>query len=119
MTTRVQRHNLQPWKEERAPVSRNRIPGALSRGRNKHFGSTDYADYTARPRPQPILAPEEPNIYRTAINQTTRAPAERNVSDDDCTSRASFAPLERGGVFWIPFSIYISSLRDEELIRSC
>ena len=39
-----------------------------------------------------ILAPEEPNVYSTAINRTTRAPAERNVSGDDCPSRASFAP---------------------------
>ena len=47
-----------------------------------------------------ILAPEEPNVYSTAINRTTRAPAERNVSDDDCASRASFAPLERVEPFW-------------------
>jgi hypothetical protein len=47
-----------------------------------------------------MLAPEEPNVYSTAINRKTRAPAERNVSDDDCASRASFAPLERGEPFW-------------------
>jgi len=61
-----------------------------------------------------ILAPEEPNVYSTAINRTVRAPAERNVSDDDCASRASFAPLERGEPFGVAGSINISSLRDEE-----
>jgi len=29
-----------------------------------------------------FLAPEEPNVYRTALT-TTRAPAERNVCGDD------------------------------------
>src|SRR5687768_4685580 len=47
-----------------------------------------------------ILAPEEPNVYSTALNRTTRAPAERNGSEDDCAGRASFAPLERGEPFW-------------------
>ena len=46
-----------------------------------------------------ILAPEEPNVYSTAVNRTARAPAERNVSDD-CANRASFAPLERRELFW-------------------
>jgi hypothetical protein len=35
----------------------------------------------------------------TAINRTTRAPAERNVSADECATRAGFAPPERGGSF--------------------
>ena len=61
-----------------------------------------------------ILAPEEPNVYSTANNRTTRAPAERNVSDDDCASRASFAPLEREEPFGVARSINNSSLRDEE-----
>jgi len=37
-----------------------------------------------------ILAPEEPNVYSTAINRTARAPAERNVSDDDCRKSSKF-----------------------------
>jgi hypothetical protein len=45
-----------------------------------------------------ILAPEEPNVYSTVIYRITRAPAERNVFGHDGSSRARFAPLERGRI---------------------
>src|SRR5688572_29687978 len=88
MTTRVQRHNLQPWKEERAPVSRNRIPGALSRGRNKHFASTDYAITQRGPgrnqswlqRSQIFIGPlltKRPALQRSAMFPTTTAQVEQ------------------------------------------
>ncbi len=48
-----------------------------------------------------ILAPEESNVYSTVITVITRAPAERNVFGHDSSSRARFAPLERGPILGV------------------
>jgi len=65
--------------------------------------SPDCADYPARSGTTTAhaLAPEEPNVYRS--NQESRAALQRSamfpamVRDPDLR----FAPLERGGVFWM------------------
>ena len=65
-------------------------------------------------RPQPNPGSREDQIYSTAINRTTRAPAERNVSDGDWQVEQSFAPWSEENPFGVARSINISSLRDEE-----
>src|SRR6266536_3353648 len=78
--------------------------------------STDYADYTARLRPQPnvTLAPEEPNVYRSNYESKTCAPAERDVSGNGTRHRLTFRSSgARRNLLEVARSINIRSLRDE------
>src|SRR5713226_3963655 len=52
-----------------------------------------------------------------AVNPTTRAPAERNVCDDEYARSATFRSSGARRIFLNLCSINISSLRDEELCR--
>src|SRR6266498_1060235 len=78
--------------------------------------SADYADYTARPRPQPnvTLAAEEPNVYRSNYESKTCAPAERDVSGNGTRHRLTFRSSgARRNLLEVTRSINIRSLRDE------
>jgi len=61
-----------------------------------------------------VLAPEEPNVYRHRFKRSTSAPAERNVSGGELPGRIVSLPWSEEGLFELPRSINISSLRDEE-----
>src|SRR6266498_2590981 len=78
--------------------------------------SADYADYTARPRPQPnvTLAAEEPNVYRSNYESKTCAPAERDVSGNGTRHRLTFRSSgARRNLLEVARAINITSLRDE------
>src|SRR6266498_4414852 len=78
--------------------------------------SADYADYTARLRPQPnvTLAPEEQNVYRSNYESKTCAPAERDVSGNGIRHRLTFRSSgARRNLLEVARSINITSLRDQ------
>ncbi|HBB97714.1 MAG TPA: hypothetical protein DC054_20225 [Blastocatellia bacterium] len=69
---------------------------------------------TARPKPQPILAPEEPNVYRTAINLGSalqRSAMFPTMSGKSSTFRSSGAMRN---LLEVMLSINISPLQGEE-----
>src|SRR5687767_9115424 len=61
-----------------------------------------------------LLAPAEPNVYRNRLLATTALQRSAMFSTMARNTCIRFAPLERGAVFGYPFSINISSPRDED-----
>ena len=60
------------------------------------------------------VAPEEPNVYSTAIDRTTRAPAERNVSGNGTQVGLFRSVGARRNFLQLARPINITSLQDGE-----